>query len=300
MRISNLSYLIGQGLKNMWRNRMMSITAIGVLTICLIMVGAAGLLSLNINSLVDFVQSENEMVVFLNDGMPEDEALRIGEVIQTNPNVDQIKYVSSEEAMQEQREALGENADLLDGLETDLLPAKYVVNVKDIAEFEKTASELEKLDGVMSVSAATDIASTLTDLGRMVSSLGFILIVALAIIAVVIVINTIKVTIFNRSKEINIMRYVGATTTFIHIPFIVEGMTLGMISALLSFGCTAVCYNGVLQHVVSEHSGWLQSAFQNILEFSDVALPLGIVFAVSGITIGVFGSLISIRKYARV
>jgi cell division transport system permease protein len=300
MKISSLSYLIRQGLKNIWRNRLMSITAIGVLTVCLVMVGAAELLSLNINNLVDFVQRENEMVVFLQDGLDEETAVEIGAEIKANDNVDQITYVSSAEAMEEQRKALGENGDLLDGLDSDLLPAKYVVSVRQISEFEETVSELSKIDGVMSVSAATDIASTLTDVGKMVSTFGIAVIAALAIIAVVIIVNTIKATIFSRRKEINIMRYVGATNAFIRIPFVIEGMVLGTVSAILSIACVALGYQGILRYLMGEQTGWLQSAFQQVVPFESVALPLGGGFLTAGILIGVFGSMISMRKYVKV
>lgn len=300
MRISSLAYLIRQGLKNIWRNRLMSVTAIGVLAVCLLMVGAAEAVSLNINSLVNFVQSENEMVVFLQDGLSEEKAAEVGGSIQANANVNKIDYVSSAEAMEEQKAALGENADLLEGLDNDLLPAKYVVSVKDISKFEQTAKELGKLDGVMSVSAATDIASTLSDLGRLVSTFGIAMIAALGIISVVIVVNTIKAAIFSRRKEINIMRYVGATNLFIRIPFVVEGIVLGAISALIAFGCVALCYNAVLQYIVTDRSGWIQSAFQNVIPFESIAMQMGIEFVVAGVLIGVFGSLISMRKYARV
>ncbi len=300
MRISSMSYLIGQGIKNIWRNRLMSVTAIGVLTVCLIMVGAAELLSLNINNLVDFVQSENEMVVFLNDGLAEPAAVEVGVKIKAHENVNTMEYVSSVQALEQQKESLGENADLLEGLDENLLPAKYVVSVKDIAQFAKTAKELGQIEGVMSVSAATDIATTLSDLGRLVSTFGIAMIAALGLISVVIVVNTIKATIFNRRKEINIMRYVGATNTFIRIPFVVEGMILGAISAGLAFGCIALGYNGVLEYIVNDRSGWLQSAFQNVILFEQIALPLGIAFISAGVFIGVFGSLISMRKYAKV
>ncbi len=300
MRISSMSYLIRQGIKNIWRNRLMSVTAIGVLTVCLVMVGAAELVALNINNLVDFVQSENEMVIFLEDGLEEQAAIGVGVSIKANPNVNKIEYVSSAQALEQQKKSLGENADLLEGLDEDLLPAKYVVSVHDIALFGETAEELGQITGVMTVSAATDIASTLSDLGKLVSSFGFAMIVALGLISVVIVVNTIKATIFNRRKEINIMRYVGATNAFIRIPFIIEGMLLGAISAGLAFGCIALGYNAVLGYIVSDRSGWLQSAFQNVIIFEQIALPLGIAFIVSGVFIGVFGSMISMRKYAKV
>ncbi len=300
MRISSLSYLIGQGLKNIWRNRMMSITAIGVLTVCLIMVGAAGMVSLNINELVNFVQSENEMVIFLDDGLPSEEAAALGSKIKAHSNVNRMEYISSADAMEEQRKALGENADLLDGLDANLLPAKYIVSVNNISYFKQTAEELSELEGVMSVSAATDIASILTDMGKMVNSFGIAMIAGLGLIAVVIVVNTIKATIFNRRREINIMRYVGATKAFIRIPFVVEGILLGVISAGISFGVIALGYNAIMQYLVADRSGWLQSAFQNVILFEDIAVSLGVGFVVAGVFIGVFGSMISIRKYAKV
>lgn len=300
MKLSSMSYLVGQGLKNIWRNRMMSVTAIGVLTVCLFMVGAAQALSLNINSLVSFVQNENEMVVFLNDGLSEEQAAQLGGKIKENSNVRKADYVSSMEAMEEQKQALGENADLLEGLDDHLLPAKYIVGVTDIAKFEQTAKELTALDGVMSVSAATDIATTLSDLGKMVNTCGLVMIMALGLISVVIVVNTIKATIFSRRKEINIMRYVGANNTFIRIPFVVEGAVLGIVSAMLAFVCISLCYGGVLRYVVAERSGWLQSAFQNVIPFADIATDMSIWFLAAGIFIGVFGSIISMHKYARV
>ncbi len=300
MKVSSLTYLIRQGLKNIWRNRVMSVTAIGILTVCLIMVGVSELISLNINHIVDFVQSENEMVLFLEDGIDEEDAARVGTVIRANENVDRISYVSSAQAMEEQRQALGDSADLLDGLDENLLPAKYVVSVKEIERFSQTAKELEAIPGVMSVSAATDIASTLTDLGKVVRTFGLIIIVALSVIAIVIVVNAIKATIFNRRKEINIMRYIGATNTFIRIPFIVEGVVLGAVSAGISYLCVSFSYNGVLDRITSDQTGWLQSAFQNVVLFEDIALQLGLAFFAAGILIGVFGSLISMHKYVKV
>ncbi len=300
MKISSLTYLIRQGFKNVWRNRVMSVTAVGILTVCLIMVGMSELVSLNINSIVEFVQSENEMVLFLEDGIDEEDAIRVGTAIKANENVDRISYVSSAEAMEEQRKALGDSADLLDGLEDDLLPAKYVISVKEIEQFSQTAKELEKIPGVLSVSAATDIASTLTDLGKVVSTFGLVMIAALGVIAVVIVVNAIKATIFSRRKEINIMRYIGATNTFIRIPFVVEGIVLGAVSAGISYLCVSLSYDGVINQLTSEETGWLQSAFQSVILFDDIALPLGIAFFGAGILIGVFGSLISMHKYVKV
>ena len=196
---------------------------------------------------------------------------------------------------------LGEAGYLLDGIkDRNYIPDTFVLTINDLSKVRETQSEIEKIDGVDIVVASTEVSDTLTGFQNMINTLGTAIILALSVISLVIVSNTIRATIFARRKEINIMKFVGATNAFIKIPFITEGFLLGLISAIIAFLIVWGSYQYVISIFTTDASAWLQSAFESLIPFKDVALEVGIFFAVVGICIGTIGSFISIRKHARV
>lgn len=330
MKANSFKYLSRQGVKSLWLNRMMTLAAVGVLTACLLIVGFAVLLTENINSMVDYVQSQNEFVAFMeyeedyiasqkNAGeepflpsaeTPEGETSQWSIFLQETqkkiediPNVRKVTYVSIDEGLEEMKEQLGEYADLLDDYKEageNPLNEKYVISVHDLSKLEETCNEVAKLSGVYRVKAASEVASTLTDIRSIINVVGWSIVLALVIVSLVIIINTIRATIFARRKEINIMKYVGATNSFIRLPFIVEGICLGLISAVLAYLVIWGGYAYVLNSFADGASSWLQSAFQNIIPFEDVALRLGLFFVLSSVGIGALGSVVSIRNHIKV
>ncbi len=300
MKGSSFKYLIKEGSKNLWNNRVMSFTSIGVLTTCLIIVGVAYLITANVNSMVGYVENQSEMVAFLKN-VEKDKIDEIETSLKATPNISSIKFISKEQGLANNKEMLGDDAHLLDDLAgRNPLPDSYTIKVKDLSKTSETVTAIQKIDGVESVLASNDVADTLTFIQSKINTFGTALILALAVISLVIIANTIRATIFTRRKEINIMKYVGATNSFIRIPFIVEGFLLGVISALMAFLIVWGSYTYLTSEFITGGTVWIQAAFQSILPFKSVAPNLFGFFILTGTVLGMMGSGLSIRNHARV
>ena len=301
MKASGFKYLLKEGVRNLWTNRLMSITSIGILTTCLLLVGAAYLVTLNVNSMVTFVEGQSEMSVFVIRDTGEERVQQIQQEIESNSNVASVTFVSKEEGLERTKESFGDQGYLLDDLEgRNPIPDMFVVKVKEISQTASTREVLENIEGVEKVNAATEVADTLTNVRNIVGTLGSTIILALGIISLVIISNTIRATIFARRKEINIMKFVGATNSFIRIPFLVGGFMLGLFSALLAYLIIWGCYSYLVSHLTLDATSFLQSAFDNIIPFQEIALNLALFFGITGTVLGMFGSAISIRKHVKV
>ncbi len=298
MRLGSFTYLLKQGAKNTYLNKAMSFASVGVLTACLVLVGMAMLFSENIKNIVGFVQQQNEIVVYVEDDLPAGQEAQLDRQIRSMSNVSSVQYTSKEQAFDNQKEKLG---DLLEGYENeDVFPASYHVKVKDLSLINENISALNAMEGVYRVDAPTDIAEIMVKTDRGVSLGGTVIVIALLIVSLVIIINTIKITVFSRRREINIMKYVGATNKFIRMPFLVEGMILGGISALLSFFIVWYFYGQIVSAIQGDTNAWLSSATASLIPFGDFALQLLAVYLVVGVVIGGIGSLFSIRKHLKV
>lgn len=298
MRFGSFTYLLKQGAKNTYLNKAMSFASVGVLTACLILVGLAALLSQNIKSITKNIQQQNEIVVYVEDEISSAEESELDRQIRSMDNVLNIEYTSKEQAFDEQKEKLG---DLLEGYENeDVFPASYRVKVKDLTLIEDNISKLNALSGVYRVDAPTDIAEIMVKTDSGVSLGGTVVVLALLVVSFVIIMNTIKITVFSRRREINIMKYVGATNSFIRMPFLVEGMILGLISAVVSFFVVWYFYSQVLTAIGGETNAFIANATQALIPFSRIAFPLLVSYIVAGVSIGGVGSLVSIRKHLKV
>jgi len=301
MKLSNFTYLVRQGARNVLSNKLMSFACIGVLVACLLLIGGAALFSLNVNSMVRYVEQQNQVVAFLSDDIQENEAQAMGEAFLALDNVLEVSYVSKEDALENQRREMAEFADLLDGLEDDNpLPRSYIIRIDDSAILTKTVDELRGIAGVNKVNAATDVAKILTGLKRGVSIAGTGIVLILVAVSVVIITNTIKLTVFSRRKEINIMKYVGATDTFIRLPFLVEGMFIGLLAACLAFLLLGFGYTYLLKWIGENYAAQLAVVYNNTIDFWDIASYLFASFAGLGIFIGAVGSGLFVRKYLKV
>ncbi|MGN0664248.1 MAG: permease-like cell division protein FtsX [Negativibacillus sp.] len=303
MRGSSFGYLLKSGFKNLYHNRLMSAASIGVLVACMILIGGAALLSLNVRNIVGVAGEENEVVVFLEDGLSQDEIEQIGISINKLGNIEDVDYVSKEEALktEQEKEKWG---GLLDGLseEDNPLPASYRIHLVDITENKliRTCEQLAKIEGIEDYNAPYKEASILTDIQNAVTLVGFIVVVILIVVSIMIIANTIKITVFSRSKEIYIMKLVGATDTFIRLPFMIEGILIGVIAAMLAFGILWLGYDYAIQAVQTTTSSWLSITSDSLVEFEDIAAYLLGFFAAMGAGIGMFGSVIFVRKHLKV
>ena len=298
MRIGSFTYLLKQGVKNTYLNKAMSFASVGVLTACLILVGLAALLSENIKSITKSIQQQNEIVIYVEDDISAAQEAELDRQIRSMDNVLEVEYTSKEQAFEDQKEKLG---DLLEGYENeDVFPASYRVKVKDLTRIEDNVSKVKALSGVYRVDAPTDIAEIMVKTDSGVSIGGTVVVVALLIVSFVIIMNTIKITVFSRRREINIMKYVGATNSFIRMPFLVEGVILGFVSAVVSFLVVWYFYSQVLTAIGGETNAFIANTTSALIPFSKVAFPLLISYIAAGTLIGGAGSLVSIRKHLKV
>lgn len=304
MKGSSFKYLLKEGVRNVWSNRVMSFTSIGVLTTCLIIVGAAYLITANVNNIVGYVGSQNEMVVFLKNVANEQREQQKASTeaqIKKIQNIKSLEFVSKEEALKNTKQSLGKDGHLLDGLEQrNTLPDSFVIKVKEISLAKDTSQSLKQISEIEIVKAADEVTETMTYIQKTVSTFGSILIIALAVISLFIISNTIRATIFARRKEINIMKFVGATNSFIRIPFVIEGLVLGVISAVIAFLLIWGSYSYMLISFQTKATIDIRVALQNMIAFKSIAFDIITFFLITGSVLGMLGSAISVRKHARV
>lgn len=290
--MKGFGYLVKEGFKNVYANRIMSIASVCVLVSCLVMTGAAALFSLNVLNIVDEVEKNNETSVYILKEKNDIEAKQIGAKIQEIENVDKVTFVSKHEAVEQFKNTLGDQ--LFDRIkDEDPLNDKYIVSFKDTEKYEQTVDKIKTIDGVQSVTDRRDFARKLTKVSNLVTIVAVCIVAALIVISLFIIANTIRTTMYSRRFEISIMKSVGATNMFVRMPFLVEGMVLGFISAAIATGVLSLLYRAA--------SGMVERIDLGIsaIPFTSVLIILVLSFIVVGVLVGFFGGFISIRKYLK-
>ncbi len=297
MKGSSLAYLTREGFRNIWVNRLLSLATVVVLISCLIIVGSGALIFLNINSVLDLIEDQNVVMVYIEDGADDAQIDTLKVLLMNIDNVDEdnIVFVPKEEAFERQKELYGDDAALLDGLSADILPDAYKVTVKDLEQFNATVQEIKGLEYVLEIHENSELAGKLASIRNAVSYISIGIIAILFFVSLFIVANTIRITIFNRRLEISIMKAVGATNAFIRWPFIVEGIILGLFSAILGLGIQYGVYS-VASIWLGNIMAMLGGQAVNFLDY--VGIIFGI-FAFIGVFIGMIGSIISLNKYLK-
>ncbi len=294
MKGNSLGYLTKEGFRSVWVNRLMSLASITVLLACLVIIGTGAMLFFNINELLDVVESQNVVMVYIQDEATELETSTVGLAIKSIDNVEECEYISKEDAYKAQLASMGEDAALLEGLENPL-PNAYKVTVKDLEQFDSTVEEIKKLEFIETVRENSDLSEKLLAVRQAVTYIGAALVLLLFIVSVFIIANTVRITMYNRRLEISIMKAVGATNSFIRWPFVVEGITLGIISGLISFALVFAIYQAIIYF------------FRNIIsllgtqpvEFFRYGWWILLIFICVGVFTGGFGSAVSMGRYLK-
>ena len=293
MKGASLKYLTKEGFRNVWVNRLMSLASITVLMACLVIIGLGSMIYFNINALLDNIESQNVVMVYVQDGVSDEDTTRMGNEIKVMNNIEDCIFVPKEDAFAAQLESMGEDAVLLEGLDENPLPDAYKVVVKDLTMCDQTVSELKAMQNVENVRENSDLADKLVSVRKAVTIVIAGMVALVFIVSLFIISNTITITMFSRKLEISIMKAVGATNWFIRWPFMIEGMVIGVTSSLVSFGLLAGLYQGMIY------------VFKNMLAiFTPVAFGayagwILLIFMGIGIFTGSFGSLISMGKYLK-
>lgn len=290
---------IKQGLQGLWRNRGMGIASISSITAVLMILGIILILILSINNFVLETTAKFDTIqIFLEDDLTAENMTSIEDKVKSNKGVVSILFQSKSQALDSFKEDFGEDAYLLDGLEEkNPLPDSYIIQLEDIKYADNVVNMLKTLDGIEKVKYDKDVIDKLITFADYIRLGGIIVIGVLVFVSVFIISNTIKLTVASRRREINIMKYVGATNNYIRGPFIIEGILFGLLGAGISIILVYYGYEYFFG-LVSDRLYTLFSVFLVApkMIFKDIA----IMFSAIGIGIGALGSLISLKRFLNV
>ncbi len=295
MKHNRLGYFIKEGIHSIFSHGFMSFASVFVIVACLLIMGCFTLLALNVDSIIDDLEQENQIVAFVDERYSESDAIAIKSRLENVPNVREVTFISNEQAMASFVEQY-EDSSLLDNLEASVLRHRYVVYLKDLSRMEETRNSLLEVDGIVKVNAHQAIAEGFSNVKNVITVVSLVLVAVLFVISLFIMSNTIRLTTISRREEIAVMKMVGATNTFIRQPFLVEGLILGIFGALVAF----VAQWGVYSFVITKIGEMSSISFIETIPFSVVAIPMLLVFLIVSVIVGALGSVSAIKNYLKV
>jgi len=294
-RRAGLGYFLYEGLRSVLVHTFMSFASVTIIAACLLITGTFGLVAYNIDLMVRNLGDMSTIMIFVDETLTEREAKNLLTHLTAVPNVDKALFVSRDALLESFLKSIGEDAHLLEGIEVDNpLRHAYQISMKDIEQHKETVAALMKIDGVASSNSDLEVSDRLVQIRRVVNLISFTLIAMLGAVSVFIISNTVKLALFSRREEIAIMRMVGATNHFIRAPFVVEGVTLGLLAAGLAYLCQWGVY-GYITRALGEGTRIFA-----MVPFVDFSKPLIFILLAVGAFIGVVGSSLSIRKFLKV
>ncbi|MBO5448516.1 MAG: permease-like cell division protein FtsX [Ruminococcus sp.] len=301
MKASSAKYLVGQGFKGIWKNKMMTFASFCILLVSLLMVGISCLTAISLTRVIGGIEDQSEIVVIVKDGASDSDMAALEEKLHSIPNVNTVSLYTKEEAWQNMLKGMTEEEkDFFQYADDNPLPDTYKLTVKDIQIMNDTTTQIETFDFVESTQSPTAFADILINIRRIFSIVAFAVVLALVVVSLIIISNTTRASVFARRKEINIMKYVGATNSFIRIPFFIEGMIVGVAAAGCALLLTKFAYEGVYNIFNDTFGIWSILGMQNLYSFDDLLLPVSVSYLVAGALIGAVGTSISTGKHLRV
>lgn len=301
-KISSILYGIQQGLKNIWRNKMFSLASIGTISACLFLFGIFYFIVANFSNMVKNAETSICVTVFFDVGISEERIKQIGQEIKKRGEVAQVNYKTAEEAWEEFKEKeLAGKEELAETFEEDnplIDSSSYQVYINDASMQSSLVKYIKKIDGVRQVNSSDATAKSFASFNMLVGYVSLAIIVILLFVACFLISTSITMGISIRKEEIYIMRLVGATDFFVQAPFIVEGILIGLIGAILPLGILSLIYEQIISYIVQQYNAltnWL--IFLDNKEIFSVLTPLSLVI---GVGIGLIGSMITVWKHLRV
>lgn len=295
MGMRKLRYFIKEGASSIFTHRFMSFASVFVIVACLIIMGSFSLLALNVNRIIDTLERENQILVFVNENYTEEQSRALEAAILQVENVNRVEFVSREQAL-DSFKSLYDDSTMLQDLDPEVLRDRYIVYLDDISLMSQTQEALKNIEGIDLVNAHLEISDGFIRVRNIVSAVSVILVAVLLIISLFIMSNTIKLTTFDRREEIAIMKMVGATSSFIRWPFVVEGLILGVTGAAIAFLAQWGFYELISRNILTGTG----LSFISVIPFSSVALYISLIFLALGLGVGVFGSITAIKNYLKV
>lgn len=297
MKFRTLMRHLRQGLKNIARNGWMTVASVGAVTTTLILVGAFLALMLNLNQMADNIEEDVEISTLIDLTLNEEEITDLGSQIEQINGVKSVTFSSKDDQLESLIESMGDEGRSWELFEQDNpLNHVYVVQATDPEDTESIANQIREMEGVQEVEYGASVVNRLFTFNEYARNIGLALIIGLVFTAIFLISNTIKITIMARSKEIGIMKLVGATNGFIRWPFFIEGLLLGVLGSILPIGVILTGYYYLANNV----SDQISYSFVEILPYNPFAWQLSLLILGIGAFIGVWGSVMSVRKFLKV
>ncbi|MBO5222089.1 MAG: permease-like cell division protein FtsX [Clostridia bacterium] len=291
MSFDSLWFLLKSALNNLYRNLLLTVASVTVLTICLTLLGCTSMVIQNVNAFVDEI-GESRIAVFLDENMTELDIARFRNELTEIGNVGDIHYETKEQALANYLESIGSGTGMEDALDADTFRASLIFEIIDLSKYDQTLYEIRKMDGVGDIQERRDVVDKIQQVKQALFFLSVLVIFLFFIVSVFIIMNSVKLSVYARRLEINIMKYVGATDFFIQLPYFIEGMIIGLIAGIVSFFVQFYVYNAVLYPLLAE-------LFTPISFLSQLSFWVPF-FAIGGSLIGIIGSVYPVKKYLKV
>ena len=295
MKPRTLKYFFKEALKSMKRNGLMTLASISTVALSLFMLGVFLCGVINLNNMASSLENQVQLSIYLKDGLTTDQIMSVGKQIKAIPNLKHLEFVNKEQAMKEFKARLGDQQQLVNALgDVNPLPNSYVLTFDNPSDVKATAKLAATFQGVESTHYGQDIVEELFRITQVIRIGGIVLIGFLAAATLFIISNTIRLTVFARRKEIAIMKYVGATNGFIRWPFLIEGMLLGLVGAVIAVLCVGEFYHFITMEVSES------LAFFPLVPMFPFFYDVAIYILGGGIIVGAIGSTISLKQYMKV
>lgn len=298
----NSFYLMSEGFKNIFKNKKSSFTSLITMICAMFIFGVAFAIGENANSVVEQVSKKMGIQVFMTPEATDEQIINLESEIWNigTDKIQKVEFVSKQQALEKMKEDFKDNQWIFNGYdgENNIFPVSYIIQLTDLSYTKEVEDKISKMDNVDEIQSSNKTIDTLIKIAHGVRFAIIVIFVLLIIMAVTIISNTIKLTVHSRRREISIMKYVGATNGFIRGPFVVEGILIGLVAALLTIMMVGLSYNFIIEKIAT--SDVLKQMSISLMSFGQISNVIAIVFLSLGIGIGVIGSSISMRKYLEV
>lgn len=299
VKFNILGYLIKEGIRNTLKNKKSTVASLIIMCATMLIFGLFFVVTENINSVMEQIEAQQGIQVFIEKEATQAQITELREKIQALDGVNNTQFVTKEEALNTVKNQFKDRQNLLAGYdEKNPFPASYIVTVTDLSKIGSIAEQIRTFENVNDITSKDQTTDALLSIANGIKIFSGIILVFLVVISIFIISNTIKLTVHARRREISIMKYVGATNNFIRGPFIVEGIIMGLVSAMLSIGFISLIYDFVAGKIMA--SQLMGVIGISLLTFNEIFNLILVVYLILGIGIGVLGSILSMKKYLEV
>ncbi len=293
--MNRIQYNIKQALQQIWRNKGMSLASVFAITAMMLILGLFFVITVNVNLFTEMVKADyDEIEIFLEDSTGVEDAQSMMNQIETFDGVEKVEYRTKEDALNIMKKRWGESSYLLDSLGENPLPNSILITVSSLESAGKVTQQVSGFEGIEDIKYYRETVEKLTKVTDFLQIAALVIMAFLIVVSVVVVANTIKLTVFARAREISIMKYVGATNWFIRGPFLVEGIIIGIFASLVSAGITYLLYSKIVGAFSAQVLTILSTP---LVPAGYLSVNLVCIFLAMGVSIGACGSIISMRRF---